>query len=235
MSNINISIDCVVFGFDCDLSLKVLLITKKEDPNSLSKKSNTQIALPGDLIKYDEEFDPAAIRILKSLTSIDKIYLKQFAIFSNPNRLKQPKDQVWLRNFRENPEERVITIGYISLVNIQDFVPKASHFADDVIWTNINQVPNLQFDHNEILNTAKDFLKKELNHQMSSVLLPKNFTLPQLQKLYEEILDKKIDKRNFRKQILKEGIIVKTDYINKTGRKGKPAVLYQFQEDKMFS
>jgi len=231
MSKINISIDCVVFGFDSDLSLKVLLITKKEDPNASSKKSKTQTALPGDLIKPDEELDPAAKRILKSLTSIDEIYLKQFAIFSDPNRVKQAKDQLWLRSFRKNPEERVVTIGYISLVNIQDFKPQASYFADDVIWTSINEIPDLTFDHNQIVDAAMEFMKKELNHKMSSILLPKNFTLPQLQKLYEDVLDKKIDKRNFRKQILREGVIVKTTNINKTGRKGKPAAFYQFHEE----
>jgi len=231
MSKINISIDCVVFGFDSDLSLKVLLITKKEDPNASSKKSKIQTALPGDLIKPDEELDPAAKRILKSLTSIDKIYLKQFAIFSDPNRVKQAKDQLWLRSFRKNPEERVVTVGYISLVNIQDFKPQASYFADDVIWTSINEIPDLTFDHNQIVDAAMEFMKKELNHKMSSILLPKNFTLPQLQKLYEDVLDKKIDKRNFRKQILREGVIVKTTNINKTGRKGKPAAFYQFHEE----
>ena len=231
MSKINISIDCVVFGFDSDLSLKVLLITKKEDPNASSKKSKTQTALPGDLIKPDEELDPAAKRILKSLTSIDEIYLKQFAIFSDPNRVKQAKDQLWLRSFRKNPEERVVTVGYISLVNIQDFKPQASYFADDVIWTSINEIPDLTFDHNQIVDAAMEFMKKELNHKMSSILLPKNFTLPQLQKLYEDVLDKKIDKRNFRKQILREGVIVKTSNMNKTGRKGKPAAFYQFHEE----
>jgi len=231
MSKINISIDCVVFGFDSDLSLKVLLITRKENPNAFSKKSKTQTALPGDLIKPDEELDPAAKRILKSLTSIDKIYLKQFAIFSDPNRVKQVKDQIWLRSFRKNPEERVVTVGYISLVNIQDFKPQASYFADDVIWTSISEIPELTFDHNQIVDAALEFMKKELNHKMSSILLPKNFTLPQLQKLYEDVLDKKIDKRNFRKQILREGVIVKTTNINKTGRKGKPAAFYQFNEE----
>lgn len=231
MSKINISVDCVVFGFDSDLELKVLLITKKENPKIANLNEVMQIALPGDLIKHDEELDPAAIRILNSLTSIDKIYLKQFAIFSDPSRVKQEKDQLWLRNFRQNPEERVITVGYISLINIQDFKPEPSSFADQVIWTSVHNIPELTFDHNEIFNTAIHFLKKELNHQMSSILLPKNFTLPQLQKLHENIHNKKMDKRNFRKQILKEGVITKTNHINKTGRKGKPATFYQFNEE----
>ena len=93
----------------------------------------------------------------------------------------------------------------------------------------------MAFDHNQIVDTALEFLKKELNHQMSSILLPKNFTLPQLQKLHEDVLDKKIDKRNFRKQILKEGVIVKTNATTKTGKKGKPATFYQFQDDQNLS
>lgn len=229
MSKINVSVDCVIFGFDTDLSLKVLLITKKENPKNLLKSRNkTQTALPGDLIKANEELNPAAKRILKRLTSIDEIYLKQFAVFSNPKRVKQPKDQIWLKSFRKNPEERVITVGYISLVDIQDFRPKASYFADEVIWTSIDEIPELTFDHNQIIDEALNFLKKELDYKMSSILLPKNFTMPQLQKLHEEVLNKKIDKRNFRKQILKEGIVFKTSHVNKTGRKGKPAVFYQF-------
>lgn len=235
MSKINVSVDCVIFGFDTDLSLKVLLITKKQNAKPFSiKRSQTQIALPGDLIKTNEKLDPAANRILKSLTSIDKIYLKQFGVFSDPKRVKQAKDQIWLRSFRKHPEERVITVGYISLVNIQDFTPKASYFADEVIWMSIDDVPELTFDHNQIIDEALNFLKKELDYKMSSILLPKNFTMPQLQKLHEEILNKKIDKRNFRKQILREGIIVKTREVNKTGRKGKPAIFYQFCDENEF-
>tara|TARA_B100000780_G_scaffold275797_1_gene243158 strand:- start:1376 stop:2125 length:750 start_codon:yes stop_codon:yes gene_type:complete len=242
MSKINISIDCVIFGFDSDLDLKVLLITRKESLNP-SDKSKDHVSLPGDLIKRDDELDPSANRILKSLTSIDKIFLKQFAIFSDPNRVKYLKDQAWLNTYREDPNERVITIGYISLVNIQDFDSGSTYFDDEVQgeatrggyyekrWAKIDEVPQLAFDHNEIVEKALEFLKKELNHQMSSILLPKNFTLPQFQKLHEDILDKKIDKRNFRKQILKEGVIVKTTSTTKTGKKGKPATFYQFQNE----
>ncbi len=230
MSKINISIDCVVFGFDADLALKVLLITKKQNPNAGENRSTIQVALPGDLIRFDEALDPAAHRILKSLTSIDDIYLKQFGLFSDPERVKRPEDQLWLRNFREDPTERVITIGYISLINIEEHSLKAASFANNAEWVKINEVPQLTFDHNDIIQTAFAFLKKELNHEISSILLPKNFTLPQLQSLYESVLNKKFDKRNFRKQMLKEGHLIKTESISKTGRKGKPATYYQFKD-----
>ena len=233
MSKFNFSVDCVVFGYDSDLELKILLITKKENPKNLSKDSNTQIALPGDLINIDEDVDPAAKRILNSLTSIDEIYLKKFEIFTDPNRVKKLKDQKWLNNYRENPNERVITIGYISLVNIQKFKPKASSFAQDVIWVPVKDIPELTFDHNDIVNSALNFLKNELNHEMSSFLLPKDFTIPQLQKLYEDVLNKKFDSRNFRKHILRKGVLIKTKNKNKTGRTGKPANYYQFDENEM--
>ena len=100
----------------------------------MSDEGNFQIGLPGDLINIDEDIDPAAKRILNSLTSINEIYLKKFEIFTDPHRVKKLKDQEWLNNYRENPNERVITIGYISLVNIQNFKPKASSFAQDVNW-----------------------------------------------------------------------------------------------------
>lgn len=229
MSKFNVSVDCVVLGYDYDLELKVLLITKKENPKNLNN-NKIQLALPGDLIKIDERVDPAARRILNNLTSINEIFLKRFEIFTDPNRVKKTKDQLWLKNYRKNPNERVITIGYISLVNIPDFTPKASSFADDVRWVPVNNLPELTFDHNEIVEGALSFLKKELNHEMSSFLLPKNFTIPQLQKLYEDVLNKKFDRRNFRKQVLRKGVLIKTNNTNKTGLTGKPATLYQFEE-----
>ena len=136
--------------------------------------------------------------------------------------------------------DRVITVGYMALVNIEDFNTDATYFNDEIIgeltregyyekiWAKVNDIPELAFDHNNIVEEALRYLKKELNHELTSILLPKNFTLPQLQKLYEDILGKKIDKRNFRKQILKEGYIVKTNNTTNTGKKGKPATFYQF-------
>ena len=115
-------------------------------------------------------------------------------------------------------------------MNIEDFNTDATYFKDEIIgeltregyyekiWARVNDIPELAFDHNIIVVEALKYLKK-LNHELSSILLPKNFTLPQLQKLYEDILGKKIDKRNFRKQILKEGSIVKTKHTTNTVRK----------------
>ena len=230
MSKINVSIDCVVFGYDADLKLKVLLITKKENPTD-SNDTKIHVALPGDLIKVNEDVDPAAKRILNSLTNINNIFLKRFDIFTDPNRISKIDDLKWLKNFRKNPNERVITIGYLSLINISEFKPIPSSFAHEVIWTPLNQIPELTFDHNKIIDSAINYLKSELDYKMSSFLLPENFSIPQLQKLHEEVLNKKLDSRNFRKNILRKGVLVKTKNKSKSGRTGKPATLYKFNEN----
>lgn len=228
MHKINVSADCVVFGFDnTDKKLKVLVIEKKVNPFSKDDKEKIQSALPGDLIQINEDIDQAANRILFSLTKIDNLYLKQFKTFGDPKRVQDKKDQEWLSNFRPNPNERVITIGYVALVRMEEYNPKASYFAENVKWVSITDVPPLAFDHNEILFEAVDFLRKEIDSEVTSELLPKKFTLSQLQELYEIILDEKLDKRNFRKQIIGKGILEKTNE-KQIGVSHKPAELYKF-------
>jgi 8-oxo-dGTP diphosphatase len=228
MHKINVSADCVVFGFDDnDKKLKVLVIEKKVNPFSKNKETKIQQALPGDLIQIDEDIDAAAMRILFSLTKIDDLYLKQFKTFGDPKRVQDKKDQEWLSNFRPNPKERVITIGYVALVRMEEYKPKASYFAENIRWIDINEIPEMAFDHNEIIEEAIDFLRKEIDSEVTSELLPKKFTLSQLQELYELILNEKLDKRNFRKRIIGKGIIEKTNEKQK-GVSHKPAELYKF-------
>jgi 8-oxo-dGTP diphosphatase len=112
---------------------------------------------------------------------------------------------------------------------MEDYNPKASYFADDVKWIDIEELPEMAFDHNEIVNEAIDFLRKEIDHEVTSELLPRKFTLSQLQELYEIILDEKLDKRNFRKQIISKGILEKTNEKQK-GVSHKPAELYKFNQ-----
>jgi 8-oxo-dGTP diphosphatase len=230
MSKINVSVDCVIFGFDdIEKKLKVLTIEKKVDPFSKKNKKRTQFAIPGDLIELEEDIDAAASRVLFSLTKLNKLYLKQFKTFGHPRRVQQEKDKEWLENFRSNPDERVITIAYVSIVRMEDYNPEASYFAQDVKWTNIEKIPELAFDHNQIVNEAVDFLRKEINHEVTSELLPRKFTLSQLQELYEIILNEKLDKRNFRKQIMSKGVVEKTNEKQK-GVSHKPAELYKFNQ-----
>lgn len=228
MHKINVSADCVVFGFDnSDKKLKVLVIEKKVNPFSSNNEKKIQSAIPGDLIQINEDIDQAANRILFSLTKINDLYLKQFKTFGDPKRVQDKKDQEWLSNFRPNPNERVITIGFVALVRMEEYNPEASYFAENVKWIDIKEIPPLAFDHNEILIEAIHFLRKEINSEVTSELLPKKFTLSQLQELYEIILDEKLDKRNFRKQIIGRGILKKTNE-KQTGVSHKPAELYEF-------
>ena len=197
MSKINVSVDCVIFGFDNEeKKLKVLLIKKKINPYG-KKNSANQIALPGDLIRVEEDIDESAKRVLFSLTKLNNVFLRQFKTFGDPKRVQSSKDQEWLKNFRQEPNERVITIGYVSLVRMEDYVPLPSYFADEVKWVDIHDIPLLAFDHNDIVESGLLFLRDELNHELTSALLPRKFTLSQLQELHEIVLDQKLDKRNF--------------------------------------
>ena len=224
MIPINLSIDCVILGFDNDQKLKVLLIKK-----IINQNNDYQYALPGDLLKYDEDLLEGGKRILKSLTSLENIYLKQFHAFGNPQRTKQKKDQSWLRLYRKKPKERVVTIGYIALVNMEEYNPQASSFAFQAEWVDIKDVSSdLAFDHNHILSYGIEYLRQQIDHKLISNLLPSKFTLSQLQNLYEILLDEKLDKRNFRKNISKIDVIRKTNE-KQEGVRHKPAYLYTYE------
>ena len=224
MSLINLSIDCVVLGFDEDQKLKVLLIKK-----FINEKNDYQFALPGDLVGFNEDLYIAAQRILNSLTSIDNLFLEQFSVFGDPERTKDIKDQSWLKMYRKAPKERVVTVGYIALVKMEDYLPLASSFAIDAEWIELEKVSTeLAFDHNIILNNGIEYLRNQLDHKLVTNLLPSKFTLSQLQNLYEILLDQKLDKRNFRKNVSKDVLIIKTDEKQK-GVAHKPAHLYTYK------
>ena len=228
MSKINVSVDCVIFGFDNEeKKLKVLLIKKKINPYD-KKNSGKQIALPGDLIRLEEDINESAKRVLFSLTKLNNIFLRQFKTFGHPKRVQSSKDQEWLKNFRQEPNERVITVGYVSLVRMEDYIPLPSYFADEVKWVNIRDVPILAFDHNEIVKSALLYLRNNLNNELTSELLPRKFTLSQLQELHEIVLDQKLDKRNFRKRVISKGQLKETEEKQK-GVSHKAARFYSFK------
>ncbi|MDC1063706.1 NUDIX hydrolase [Flavobacteriales bacterium] len=225
MSIINLSVDCVILGFDDDQKLKILLIKKV-----INKKGDVQYAVPGDLLGYEEDLLCGAKRILKGLTSLDNLFLKQFRAFGDPLRTKDKKDQPWLTLYRKNPNERVVTVGYLSLVKMEDYLPQASSFALDVEWVGLDDIPeNLAFDHNEIIKSGLRYLRTQLDHKIISNLLPSKFTLSQLQYIYEILLDEKLDKRNFRKNISKIKVIKKTKE-KQEGVAHKPAYLYTYDK-----
>jgi len=225
MSLINLSVDCVILGFDNDQKLKLLLIKKL-----ISKKRDYQYAIPGDLLEENENLLCGAKRILKNLTALENLFLKQFSVFGDPLRTKDKKDQSWLEMYRKNPKERVVTVGYLSLVKMGDYIPQPSSFALDAEWVDLKNIPNnLAFDHNEIIKSGLLYLKTQLDHKIISNLLPSKFTLSQLQYIYEILLDEKLDKRNFRKNISKISVIKKTKE-KQEGVAHKPAYLYTYEK-----
>lgn len=227
--NPHVSVDCVIFGFGFE-ELKVLLI-ERGLPDGQAPTGKSTMMLPGDLIMDDETLDDGALRVLKALTSLENIYLEQFHTFGDPSRVQRKEDVAWLRAMRENPDARVITVGYYSLVNIDKFHPLPAYYARSADWYAVSQVPDLAFDHNEILEAALQRLKyKARVEPIGFELLPKKFTLGQLQKLYEAILGSSLDKRNFRRKILGRGFLEELEE-KQQGVPHKPAKLYKFDAE----
>lgn len=216
----HISIDCVVFGFHEGL-LKVLL---------LKIKNEEEWYLPGGFILKQEPVDTAADRILKERTGLDKIFLQQFHVFGEPERSKEhfemykdmlPAEKNWFAN-------RFLTIGYYALVDFSNVTPTPDQFSAICSWCDLNDLPGLKLDHSSILKTALDTLRLQLNYQpIGYNLMSKEFTMPELQKLYETILDKKLDRRNFQRRMLTFGILNRSEKQRKGGAHKAP-YLYSF-------
>jgi 8-oxo-dGTP diphosphatase len=222
--NPRISADCVIFGFDFN-QLKVLLIEREP-----VEGFDVSLSLPGDLIFEDEDLDMAANRILNELTGLYDIFLEQVGAFGNPHRLSKASDQAWLKAVRQKPDERVVTIAYYSLVNMNDYQPQASSFAKTACWVSVHEINELAFDHFEIYQAALKKLKNKIKTQpIGFNLLPEKFTLSQLHRLYEVILGRTLDKRNFRRKMLKLKIVESLDE-KQEGVPHKPSQFFKFNE-----
>lgn len=231
-SNPNVSVDCVVFGFD-GADLKVLLVERDRRDN-LDIKDDT-LVLPGDLINETEDLNEAASRVLQKLTGIKKIFLEQIGAFSRTDRLAKPIDRVWLEAVRLNPDARVITVGFFALINIKNYKIIPAGFARHVIWEDYNAVGELGFDHNEILEAGILKLREKLYREpIGFELLPNKFSLHQLYTLYNNIMGGAIDRRNFRRRMLKTGFLKETDEYQE-GVPHKPAKLYKFEREEFES
>lgn len=229
--NPHISVDCVIFGFD-GKHLKVLLIEREQVTEEVPIVPSGLLKLPGNLISDAEELDDSANRVLKELTGLNNIFLKQFAVFGSPDRLKKTNDLTWLRTTSGLQIDRVLTVAYYSLVKINESNPTES-LLDKTRWIPVYEVPQLIFDHNLIIEKALEALRKELRTEpIGFELLPKKFSIRQLQNLYEVILGNKLDNRNFRKKVGKlEYLIAQPE--KEKGVNHKPAILYKFDK-KMF-
>jgi 8-oxo-dGTP diphosphatase len=205
-----LTVDCVVFGLD-ESELKVMLIQRDLAP------FEGKWALPGGFVRVDETLDEAARRELEEETGLRKIFLEQLYTFSALDR---------------DPRERVISVAYYALVNLRDHHVQAATDARDAAWFGVHDVPSLAFDHAEILRLALDRLRGKLRYQpVGFELLPKKFTLSELQRLYELVLERDLDKRNFRKRVLAMDLLEETDEVQQDVAH-RAARLYRFDERK---
>jgi len=211
-----LTIDCVVFGYH-DRELKVLLG---------NYKGLKGFGLPGGFINKLELLSDAAKRILKEKTSLDNLYLEQFYTFGDtPYRRKAPAlphiENTWLAN-------RTLSIGYYALVEFSKVTPVPDFFIDHYEWHDITKLPKLLFDHNSMIEKALEHLRVFIYHKpIGYNLLERKFTLPEIQSLYETILDKKLDRRNFPKKLMSLGLLKDTNEVRNIGQHRSPK-LYTF-------
>lgn len=211
----NLSVDCVVFGFH-NAKLKVLL---------LRSKYKEVWQLPGGYVLKTENLDEAANRILFERTGASNIYLQQFRVFSDVNRNKgffdEFSDDFWNK-------QRFITVGFYALVDFTQVNLVQDIISDACEWKSLDELPELMMDHRSIFDKALVTLRKQLNYKpIGYNLLPEKFTMPELQKLYEIILNKKLNRGNFYRKILRYDILEKLDEIRKGGAHKAPD-LYRF-------
>jgi 8-oxo-dGTP diphosphatase len=201
-----LAVDCVVFGLDPD-GLKVMLIQRDLDPYQ------GQWALPGGFVRLDETLEEAARRELEEETGVDKVYLEQLRAFSSIDR---------------DPRERVVSVAFAALVKLADHRVKAATDARDAAWFAVSELPTLAFDHEAIVELAVGELQRRARREPIGLeLLPPKFTLTQLQRLYEIVLEESLDKRNFRKKVLASGLLVELAEVEKDVAH-RAARLYRF-------
>ena len=220
----SLSLDCVIFGFH-ENELKVLL---------LKMKNMDQWALPGGFIYRDEDIEDAATRVLRERTGLDNIFLQQFKVFGQPNRAEKKYHLNMLKKdgIKVSKDnwiiQRFLTVGYYALVDFAVVIPKPDMNSVSCEWHEIHSVTELFMDHKNILDHALETLRLQLNHQpIGYNLLPQKFTMPELQKLYETILDKKLDRRNFQRRMTSFGFVKRLKETRKGGAHKAP-FLYSF-------
>ncbi len=202
-----VSVDCLVFGF-AKGELKLLLSKRKMEP------AQGTWSLPGGFIEANESAEQAAARVLNNLTGLENIYMEQLKLFSKPGR---------------DPGERVLSVAFYALLDLEQeaLMIKPSYQA---YWFDISKLPELIFDHPEMVDLALKTLRHTASTKpISFNLLPEKFTLPQMQSLFEAIYERPLDKRNFRKKIQSMPFLVKLNEKDKlNSRKG--AFLYTFDK-----
>jgi len=202
-------VDCIIFGFDYR-QLKLLLIKRNFQPQK------GKWSLVGGFLNAEESLDQSALRILNTLTGLNDIYLEQLYTYGEIKR---------------DPGERVLSTAYYALINAEDYHLPINR-ESSAKWFPIEKIPSLIFDHNIMVDKAMRRLRrKSLSQPIGFELLPEKFTIPQMQKLYEAIHQRDLDKRNFRKKILSMGLLKKLEEKQKSGSR-KGAYFYRFDKEK---
>lgn len=222
-----VSIDCVVVGFDLK-EINILI---------LKLKGQDHWMLPGGFIHLDEDMDMAATRILEERTGIILPYLKQFHTFGDVNRRKNAGSlEVKLEQNSEYKslldfiKQRFISSGYLSLVDMQSCVPTPDQLSEECNWIPVNELPQLIYDHVEIVEKAMEQLRSRINYMPVEIsLLPQKFTMKEFQTLYEQILKRSLDRGNFQKKMLKLGFLDRHEK-QLTGGAHKAPYLYSFNK-----
>ncbi len=206
-----LTVDCVIFGLDESHQLKVLLIQRAHEP------FEGQWALPGGFVDMDEGLEEAALRELEEETGVHDVFIEQLYTFGDPGR---------------DPRGRVVSVAYYALVNLEEHPVSADSDARRVEWFQANRLPRLAFDHEKILQLSIARLRAKVRYQpIGFELLPEQFTLSQLQRLYETILGvEELNKRNFRTRILRMGVL--REMGKQEGVAHRPAMLYSFDKEK---
>lgn len=231
----NHSVDCVILGYQ-DAQLKILLLQWIYEDFWM---------LPGGFIFKDEDMDDAAQRVLKERTGLGSIFLKQFYTFGKGNRpnlmsLKaSEKSKLWFDELKESypvqykwMDNRFITTGYFALADIDKVFPKPDAMSVKCEWKAVNDLPRLVLDHEMVIQKGLEHLQMLLNYLPISIsLLPKEFTMQDLQKLYETILKKTFERSNFQKRMLKLGVFIRLEK-KMTGARNKAPYLYCFDKEK---
>ncbi len=207
--NAKVTVDTVAFAVH-QTTLEVLLVKRKYDPFKASW------ALPGGFVTdQDETLDQAAVRELYEETNVSNVYLEQLYSFGDQGR---------------DPRGRVITVAYLVLLRQEGLELKASSDASGVAWWPVNDLPTLAFDHERIINYAYQRLKYKIEYSPAAFnLIPDKFTLRDLQTVYEAVLGRQIDNRNFRKKFLSSGVLQELDETSQESSY-RPARLYSFSE-----
>jgi 8-oxo-dGTP diphosphatase len=213
-NHIKLTVDAVVFGYDPSDGLSVILIKRKISP------FKGMWAIPGGFVLEGESLEAAVERELHEEAGIEVNYLEQLYTFGDPNR---------------DPRSQIVTVAYYGLIRRANFELYAATDAEEAHWFNINNLPNLAFDHKKIIAYAIQRLRNKISYEpIGFELLNEKFSFPELHNLYATLYGKDIDRRNFRKKFLQLGILEELDEKAEKEGRGRPGFLYKFLPEKYF-